>query len=227
MSRPRSSVHPSRESGPAQRLPQKLHAVSHLQGSIGVNCLWASVLHLCLFSASVTQVCPKVTASLLFHTSALQRFHRQALPLENGRNLVTTSLNSDIVPCVNLFYSFCFLHLPKRKKNAWKSFRFFVLFYCSTCLSPWQYFTINHNSSVTFLSIWEDKSHPFSALTLFLFRVILEIWDFFFLLYKFYPLLSSIEIQLGFWCKVVCAFYFSHYPVGLWEKSQIIFLFLS
>ena len=86
----RSSVHPSRESGPVQRLPQKVHAVSHLQGSIGMNCLWASVLHLCLFSASVTQVCPKVTASLLFHTSALQRFHRQALPLENGGNLHST-----------------------------------------------------------------------------------------------------------------------------------------
>ena len=140
---------------------------------------------------------------------------------------MTTSLNSDVVPCVNLFYSFCFLHLPQRKRKMHESVSvLFVLFYCSTCLFPGQYFTINHNNSVTILSIWEDKSHPFSPLTLFLFRVILAIWDFFFLLYKFYPLLSSIEIQLGFWCKIMCAFYFSHYSVDFWEKSQIMFLFL-
>ena len=103
----------------------------------------------------------------------------------------------------------------------------FVLFCRSTCLFPGQYFTINHNNSVTILSIWEDKSHPFSPLTLFLFRVISAIWDFLFLLYKFYPLLSSIEIQLGFWCKIMCAFYFSHCSVDFLEKSQIMFLFLS
>ena len=70
---------PSSESGPAQLLPRELYSTPQHQAAIVLSCVCEHLSHLNLFCASISNICPKVTASLLYAISAYERFHRNTL----------------------------------------------------------------------------------------------------------------------------------------------------
>ena len=53
-------------------------------------CLWASVIYLDLFCASVSKMCLKVTDASLYAILAYEQFHRNALISDSGRNRILT-----------------------------------------------------------------------------------------------------------------------------------------
>ena len=86
----RGSVHAEQpgESGTTRLLPCELHAASQHQACIVWNCVCELLCsYLNLFCASVTKMCPRVTASSLYSVSAYERFHRSSLLSDSGGNL--------------------------------------------------------------------------------------------------------------------------------------------
>lgn len=84
----RSILYPEQQERPCQApspgTTPMISAPSHQNCEL---CLRASVFYLDLFCASLSEMCPKVTASFLYAVSAYNRFHRKSLVWRSGRNL--------------------------------------------------------------------------------------------------------------------------------------------
>ena len=89
------AVHTSScQSGTSKLLSQELHSAS------SCHCFELSLELLCFICVSwqsVSKMCPKVIASLLYVISAYKRFHRSALLLDSGGNRYTRTHTHNVV----------------------------------------------------------------------------------------------------------------------------------
>ena len=79
------------KTGRAKLLPWGPHSASQYPAVIALNCLWASVLYLNLFCASIRKMGPEVIASLLDAILVYEKFCRNALLSESGKISIRTS----------------------------------------------------------------------------------------------------------------------------------------
>lgn len=68
-------------------------SASQLQAATALP-VWASVLYLNLFCASISKMCPRLIAALLFTCFGLKRFHGNTLLLDSGKRLLSLLLLS-------------------------------------------------------------------------------------------------------------------------------------
>ena len=88
------STTPGSKNGTAKLLSQELHSAS------SCHCFELSLELLCFICVSwqsVSKMCPKVIASLLYVISAYKRFHRSALLLDSGGNRYTRTHTHNVV----------------------------------------------------------------------------------------------------------------------------------
>lgn len=84
----------------------ELRSAPQLQAATALP-VWASVLYRNLFCASISKMCPKLTATLLFTCFGLKRFHGNTLLLDSGESLLSLLLLSKpFFPSVNYGPSF-------------------------------------------------------------------------------------------------------------------------